>query len=192
MFPLTLYPHVCRSLLLGSIFAQWSIIFLWDYMHHLKKSHPSRDSKAGSVASFHCNPAHMHPAATLCQRLGPYRSIRGSFCPRNLTIFSKLLVSQCWMFLLKWRSSLTPAVNGSDSLLVSCSTCVPGKMRGPVDPGLEVKTPKHQTVASGPRRWAIKRRWLHCKWPGFPVCGNKEGLELPVLPLWLPRMRMSI
>ena len=161
MFPLTLYPHVCRSLLLGSIFAQWSIIFLWDYMHHLKKSHPSRDSKAGSVASFHCNPAHMHPAATLCQRLGPYRSIRGSFCPRNLTIFSKLLVSQCWMFLLKWRSSLTPAVNGSDSLLVSA----PDDAQ-PVSPG--------KWGAQWTQVWKAKPQHTRL-WPVGPVDGPSRG-----------------
>ena len=65
-----------------------------------------------------------------------------------------------------------------------CSTCVPRRMRGPVDPCLEVKAPKPKTVAIWPLKWVVKKRCLHCKWPLHPVCSNEKG-ACPVFPVWV-------
>lgn len=86
------------------------------------------------------------------------------------------------------RSPPPPHPRGLKWLLTSlnswlCSTRVPRRMRGPADPCLEVKAPKHKTVAIWPLRWVIRRRWLHCKWPLRPVCGSQKCVSVSCTPV---------
>lgn len=70
------------------------VILLWDYTHH-DKEELLQHRLADWGVWYHFNSVHIHQAATLCQGLGIYRSIKQSFCLQKLTIFEQLLVSQC-------------------------------------------------------------------------------------------------
>ena len=70
------------------------VILLWDYMHHDKEQPPQHRLTDWGLW-YHFNSVHIHQAATLCQGLGIYRSIKRNFCLQKLTMFEQLLVSQC-------------------------------------------------------------------------------------------------
>lgn len=94
---------------------------------------------------------------------------------------NSFLVSQCCVFLLKWSLPRSPPCElkcFKDPSLIMFYRC-PQKNRGPSGPMPgRVKAPKHKIAARWPVRWVMARRWLHCKWPVFPVGGSKEFMSV--------------
>lgn len=163
-------------------------------MNHLKEEHPRPASPTQhrltdwvcGIISFQFTPyspnSYFVPGAVpgVCV----YRSIKHSFCPQKLAIFWQLPGICVKYFCLNevfpdppW-TEMTPCFS---ELLIMFYLC-PQENGGPSGsmPG-KVKAQKHKTVASWLLR-RVKRRRMHCKWPGFPVCGNKECMNVYCTP----------
>lgn len=132
-----------------------SMKYSWSYGNTCiisKKSYPSTDSQTGSVASFHFNSAHIHQVATLCKAFcqglayADQSSTDSAF--KISQYFNNFLVSQNWIFLLKWSLLCPLPINELKRLLPSLNSWLCSRVsHGPM-PG-RLKAPKHNTGQLG-------------------------------------------